>query len=333
MDWGGDRRIDWRRTGSATLTAGVVAVPLALGIGIGQPAAGGLAALGGYLWMASHLRGERPIAPRVALVTAALLGLAGGIGAAAGGRLWLLITMTVLWAVLQAVTDVAGGTLRMPAAMSALCLLLMAIGGGSSGWGTVRTALLIFAGATWVAVADLLRNPPGRSGGELGTRSLELSRAVRAWPRARDYAALLAVPTALAVGLAGVFRISHGAWMAVTVLRVLQQDEARTISVARGRVAGTIAGCVLAAVLLATTPRDLTAVVVLIVTVAAIQLTAPARYGLFAFFLTLVALDLSTVGTKEGWAVAVIRVGLTLAGAALAVTSGMIYDRLTRANR
>lgn len=53
MAWGGYGRIDWRRTGSATLTAGVVVVPLVLGIGIGRAAAGGLAALGGYLWMAT----------------------------------------------------------------------------------------------------------------------------------------------------------------------------------------------------------------------------------------------------------------------------------------
>jgi hypothetical protein len=320
--------VPWSRVGSSALTACLVAAPLALGFATGHSVAGGIGALGAYLWTASHITDRRPIGLPIALVTILLLGAAGATGALGGRYLWFLVVMVVLWATMQAVTDVAGGPLRVPVALSALCMLLSAIGGGHTITGALWQGLLTLGGAAWITVTELARHPPWRSPGPDVT-SVGLKSLGPAWPKARGFAVLLVVPTALVAGIGGVFQISHGAWTATTVLRVLRPDEATTVIRSKQRAAGTVVGALLAAVLLAAAPRAVTALVVLVVAVTAMQLVGPRRYGLYTFFLTLVALQLSSIGHPPDWGIALIRAGLTLVGTAIAVISGLIYDRLT----
>ncbi|HWR46121.1 MAG TPA: FUSC family protein [Pseudonocardiaceae bacterium] len=85
-----------------------------------------------------------------------------------------------------------------------------------------------------------------------------------------------------------------------------------------------------AALLLGGERHALTAVIVLVACLSAMQLVGPKRYGIFTFFLTLLALDLTSVGQAASWHLALIRVLLTFAGATFAVTSGFLYDRITR---
>ena len=85
-----------------------------------------------------------------------------------------------------------------------------------------------------------------------------------------------------------------------------------------------------AAVLLAAAPAAVTAVVVVVVAVTAMQLVGPRRYALYTFFLTLIALQISSIGHPRDWGIALIRAVLTLVGSAVAVISSLIYDRLTR---
>jgi hypothetical protein len=308
------------------LTAGLVAVPLVVGIGAGHDAAGASAALGAYLWTVGHLTLPRPIGLRVVAATAVLFGVAGGTGALAGRYLWLLVALTAVWATFQALADTAAGVLRMPAAMAALCFLLSAIGGGAGLQGAWWRGLLVLGGASWMALWEVVRHPPwpSRPG---GSRSLGLAALRVAWPKSRGFALLLAVPTMLSAGLAGLFGISHGAWMATTVLRVLRPEASATLTRSGQRIAGTAAGALVAAVLLGTEPHKVTAVIVLVVCVSAMQLVGPKRYGIYTFLLTLVALELGSVGEPTSWRVALIRVALTLAGAAVAVASGYLYDR------
>ena len=133
----------------------------------------------------------------------------------------------------------------------------------------------------------------------------------------------------MVAGVAGAFQISHGAWTATTVLRVLRPDEATTVVRSKQRAAGTVVGAVLAAVLLAAAPSAVTAVAVVVVAVTAMQLVGPRRYGWHTFFLTLIALQLSSIGHPPDWGIALIRAGLTLVGTAIAVVSGLVYGRLT----
>jgi hypothetical protein len=320
--------VHWSRFGSFALTACLVAAPLALGFATGHSVAGGIGTLGAYLWTASHMTDKRPIGLPIAVVTILLLGAAGATGALGGRYLWFLVVMVVVWATMQAVTDVAGGPLRVPVGLSALCMLLSAIGGGHTITGALWQGLLTLGGAAWITAAELVRHPPWRSPGPEVT-SLGLGSVRSAWPKARGFAVLLVVPTALVAGIAGVFQISHGAWTATTVLRVLRPDAATTFVRSKQRAAGTVVGALLAAILLAAAPRAVTALVVVVVAVTAMQLVGPRRYGVYTFFLTLIALDLSSIGHPPGWRVAFIRVGLTLVGTAIAVLSGLIYDRVT----
>lgn len=65
--------------------------------------------------------------------------------------------------------------------------------------------------------------------------------------------------------------------------------------------------------------------VVLIVALTTMQLAGPVRYGIYTFCLTLIALQLGSVGHTPDLGVALQRVVLTLIGAALAVGSGLVY--------
>ena len=324
------RDIPWERAGSNLLTACLVAAPLALGFGTGHAVAGGIGALGAYLWTASHITDKRPVGLPIGVATAVLLGIAGGMGALAGHHLWLLVVMVVVWAAFQAVTDVAGGALRVPVALSALCMLLSAIGGGATPTGALRQGLLTMGGAAWIVGTEIVRHPPWRSPGR-GWQDVDVKAVWAAFPAGRGYALLLAVPTALVAVVVGAFQVSHGAWTATTVLRVLRPDEATTITRSWQRAAGTAAGALLAAVLLAAAPAALTAVTVMVVAVTAMQFVGPRRYAAYTFFLTLVALQLSSIGHAADWGIALIRVLLTLVGVAVAVVSGLVYDRVTSA--
>src|ERR1700683_4469575 len=148
--------------GRSVVTACLVAGPLAVGIGVGHVAAGATATLGAYLWTVGHLTVGRPIGIRVAAVTTVLLGVAGVTGALAGGRLWLLVVLTVVWATCQAVAEIAATTLRVPVAMSALCFLLSAIGGGVSPRAALWRGLLVLGGAAWGGPGGAGRHPPPR---------------------------------------------------------------------------------------------------------------------------------------------------------------------------
>ncbi|HEV3264878.1 MAG TPA: FUSC family protein [Acidimicrobiales bacterium] len=312
----------------AVITACLVAVPLAIGIGTGHDLAGASSALGAYLWTVGNHANPRPIGIRVAAGTALLFGVAGATGAVAGRHLWFLVVMALVWATFQAVADTAANALRMPVAMAALCFLLSAIGGGASWRGALWRGVLVLGGASWTAVCEMVRHPPGRkrgaAAGQLGINDLRA-----AWPRSRGYAMLLAVPTALSAGVAGLFAISHGAWTATTVLRVLRPEESTTLARSGRRIVGTAAGALVAALFIAVEPHAVTAVIVLVASVSAMQLVGPVRYGFYTFFLTLVALELGSVGEVASWHLALIRVALTLIGAAVAVASGYVYDRIS----
>jgi hypothetical protein len=174
-------------TGRAVVTGCLVAAPLAVGIGVGRDGDGTAATLGAYLWTAGHRTVGRPIGIRVSAVATVLLGVAGVTGALAGGRLWLLVALTVVWATCQAVAEIAATSPRVPVAMSALCFLLSAIGGGTSPLAALGRGLLVLGGAAWAALWELVRNPPWRSPGE-GSRNIGLAELWGARVRSRRFA-------------------------------------------------------------------------------------------------------------------------------------------------
>jgi hypothetical protein len=314
--------------GRSVVTACLVAGPLAVGFGVGHGAAGATATLGAYLWTVGHLTVARPIGIRFAAVSTVLLGVAGVTGALAGGLLWLLVVLIVVWATCQAVAEVAATALRVPVGMSALCFLLTAMEGAVGPLAALLRGLLVLGGAAWAAVCELARSQPWRSPGK-GSRDIGLAELWAARARSRRFALLLSVPTALSAGLVGLTKISHGAWMATTVLRVARPEPSATLARSGRRIGGTSAGALLAALLLSTERHELTAVIAVVVCVSAMQLVGPKHYGYYTFFLTLIALELASVSQAASWHLALLRVGLTVAGAAVAVASGYLYDRVS----
>jgi hypothetical protein len=289
-----------------------------------------MASLSAWLWTIGYAFLPRPLGSKPVGLTVVLFGVAGFTGAVGGQHLAMLVVVAFAWAAFQAWTDVADIALRLPTALAALAALLAAIEPPAGLSGALRTGTLFVAGAAWMAVWETLAHPPWRGGA--GTRELEWAVLRRAWTRARPYQLALALPTTLAAFVAGIFSISHGAWMATTVLRVMRPEASTTYARSIRRVLGTATGGVAAALLLLIHPTEILAPIALFVCYGAMQLVGPGRYGIYVFFITVVALSLATVGQPPSVGIAVIRVVLTVAGAAIAVTSSALYDRWSRAH-
>jgi hypothetical protein len=302
----------------------VVATPLGIAAAADHGRLGAALTLGAYLWTLSHMTTARPLSVRLALLTSVVLGVAGGLGFGCGGVLWLLVVMCGAWATFQATGEIAGGPLRMTAGMSALCLLLCSIGGRANLDDAVRQGLTVAGGAAWTAALDQLRHlPRGRSQDPTG---LDLHRLRAAWPQARSYAALLAGTSMPAAGVAGAISVSHGAWLAAAILRVLRPGSEVTIPRSRSRLLGTAAGASAAAGLLVIPPHAIIAVAVVVLAVTAMALIGPKRYGPWTFCLTLVALVLIPVEQTPDARLALTRVILTAIGVLIATVAALLYE-------
>ncbi|MFJ2398107.1 FUSC family protein [Streptomyces sp. NPDC087843] len=232
-----------------------------------------------------------------------------------------LLAGTAVMAAVQGLWEVVGGPLRMAAAMSALAFLLAGVNlaAGTRWW---EYAGGFAAGALWQGV--VIATTARASGPSLKA----CLRGLRArWRDAAPYAGTLAVTGVLGVATAWVLPVSHAVWLATSALRVAKPNTATRRGRAWARVVGTIGGGLLAALLL-TPPLTLTErAVVIALTVCAMQLAGAAHYGWWTLCLTVVALSFSMEHGTNDWRLAGIRMSLTVAGAALAVTVTSVADR------
>jgi uncharacterized membrane protein YccC len=181
-----------------------------------------------------------------------------------------------------------------------------------------------FAAAGWLPAA-------ARTGAVLRGAGRLAWRDAAAWARA---VASPGAPTArhalrlgAAVGgaqlLGGLLHVTRGPWLTITTLIVLQPSAGLTLQRSAARVAGTVAGGVLAA-LLAAGLRDvrLIAAAAFVLAGAAVALRA-VHYGVFTFFLTPVFV-LIAQPAPGNWALAGVRVVDTMLGGAVAVLAGTL---------
>jgi uncharacterized membrane protein YccC len=129
----------------------------------------------------------------------------------------------------------------------------------------------------------------------------------------------------LVVGAADVLlmrtvHVSHGGWLAMTSIIVLQPTSSGTLRRGLQRVGGTIAGGVLAAILAAAVHNQEGLIVVITVTSILTLATYAIDYGWYAFFLTPTFVLLSLPHLRD-WHFAGIRIGTTMLGAAVAVAA------------
>ncbi|HEY0263230.1 MAG TPA: FUSC family protein [Granulicella sp.] len=112
--------------------------------------------------------------------------------------------------------------------------------------------------------------------------------------------------------------VSHGAWLAMTSLIVLQPFGSGTLRKGVQRVGGTIAGGILAALLAASIRSETGIIAVITLTSIMTLATYAVDYAWYSFFLTPTFVLLSLPHLRD-WRYAGIRIGATILGAIVAV--------------
>ncbi len=155
-------------------------------------------------------------------------------------------------------------------------------------------------GSGWRAVIDAAR-------ANWTPRSMMMRHALR-----------MMVVGAVDVLLMRTVHVSHGSWLAMTSIIVLQPSGTGTVRRGLQRVGGTIAGGILAAIFVAAVHSEAGLIAVITVTSVFTLATYAIDYGLYCFFLTPTFVLLSLPHLRD-WHFAGVRIGTTLLGAVVAV--------------
>ncbi|MGA8259735.1 MAG: FUSC family protein [Arenicellales bacterium] len=134
------------------------------------------------------------------------------------------------------------------------------------------------------------------------------------------------VAAATAIGLAAElwWRLPHGVWAPLTVLIVLQPHLGATVNKALHRTGGTIAGALVAAVLVYLFPGGIGMQAAILACLFLTLLFFRRRYWIAVVFLTPMIILLLTQQVANPWAEITERIVNTLAGAALALVAGYL---------
>jgi len=132
------------------------------------------------------------------------------------------------------------------------------------------------------------------------------------------HALRLMVVGAVDVLLMRTVHVSHGSWLAMTSIIVLQPSGTGTVRRGLQRVGGTIAGGILAAIFVAAVPSEAGLIAIITVTSIFTLATYAIDYGWYCFFLTPTFVLLSLPHLRD-WHFAGVRMGTTLLGAVVAV--------------
>jgi uncharacterized membrane protein YccC len=132
------------------------------------------------------------------------------------------------------------------------------------------------------------------------------------------HALRILVVGAVDVLLMRMVHVTHGSWLAMTSIIVLQPSGTGTLRRGAQRVGGTIAGGVLAAVFAASVHSQAGLIVVITITSIFTLATYAIDYGWYSFFLTPTFVLLALPHLRD-WHFAGVRMGMTLLGAVVAV--------------
>ena len=137
------------------------------------------------------------------------------------------------------------------------------------------------------------------------------------------HALRLAAVVAIDVLLIHFIRITHGYWLAMTSIIVLQPYTGETVRRSGERVAGTVAGAIVAALFAASIQSQ--AGIIAVVTVGALCAVAlyTVDYAWYCFFLT-PTIVLMTLPHLRDWHFAAVRMGMTGLGALVAVLAMLL---------
>ncbi|MFY0579170.1 FUSC family protein [Cystobacter fuscus] len=142
------------------------------------------------------------------------------------------------------------------------------------------------------------------------------------------HALRVGLTTTVAVCVSLAFIPSHGHWVTITVLTIMQPYTGATFLKGLQRVGGTVVGGILAAAAASSIQQYPQALPpLLFVTVAISIAVIPLNYGLYTAFLTLTFVLLAEMGTGD-WGLARVRILNTLIGGALALAgTWLLWER------
>ena len=315
-DWtvGGDRFAESPLR--AVASAGAATTPAILGACFGDASIGLTASFGAYLVAVSHtVLPAQDRTTRRLLTTVLMLSVAALAGAAAGMRPWAFLSLAVLGAAWQALTEVANTGLRLPASMAVLAMLV-STGNISGDLSAVPYAAAFGAGAVWQA---LVQNVVARRVTvPNATPAAEFAVVFSAASVARWFMAVMAALAMVGGVIALILPVPHAAWLLTAALRVMKPLHGDTLRRLKQRFIGTVAGAIFSAGLLAwPLPAPLRAGIFAVM-LTIMQLVGARRYAAWVFCLTVIALDLGLRPYATGWQSAGYRVLLTIGGLGLA---------------
>jgi len=159
-----------------------------------------------------------------------------------------------------------------------------------------------------------------------GSGPREALAAIRAQftPESAVFRHAVRVAVVAAIGTAAImfFDLPHGIWLPMTALVILQPDYGATMSRALQRTAGTVAGAVLAGLLIATVHGTVMFEIAIAALLFATFLLLRRRYGWAITFLTPLIILLLGLSGPGSWLDVGYRIIDTLAGAGLAIVAG-----------
>ncbi|MEU1007207.1 FUSC family protein [Streptomyces sp. NPDC005890] len=159
----------------------------------------------------------------------------------------------------------------------------------------------------------------------LGIRAARAARNVVLSANSWRYGVRLAVCIGIAQALVSLIPVPRSYWVALTITFVLKPDFGSVFSRALLRALGTVAGLVLAAVVLAEVPLGWWDVPVLFLLAPLIPALTPRGYGYQTAAITPVILLLSDVLNHQGTALLLPRLNDSLLGCAIALTAGYLF--------
>ncbi|MGW1605270.1 FUSC family protein [Streptomyces eurythermus] len=158
----------------------------------------------------------------------------------------------------------------------------------------------------------------------LGVRTARAARNVMLSANSWRYGVRLALCIGLAQALVSLVPVPRSYWVALTVTFVLKPDFGSVFSRALMRAVGTVAGLVVAAVVLAEVPLGWWDVPLLFLLAPLIPALTPRGYGYQTAAITPVILLLSDVLNHQGTALLLPRLNDSLLGCAIALTAGYL---------
>ncbi|MBL1083152.1 FUSC family protein [Streptomyces actinomycinicus] len=159
----------------------------------------------------------------------------------------------------------------------------------------------------------------------LGIRTARAARTVVLSANSWRYGVRLALCIGIAQALVSLILVPRSYWVALTITFVLKPDFGSVFSRALLRALGTVAGLVLAAVVLAEVPLGRWDVLVLFLLAPLIPALTPRGYGYQTAAITPVILLLSDILNHQGTALLLPRLNDSLLGCAIALTAGYLF--------